>query len=113
MVSTICHWSSSNMERKIRSHQGLLTSEVGRVAVVETGNGEMRKGGFMKRCGKMEEKIEGKNSRRNAFRVPIGKGNHATRARGDFLLGGCDLGWIGYATMSVMNHAYARKVRAW
>jgi hypothetical protein len=67
----------------------------------------------MKRCGKMEEKIEEEKSRRNAFRVLVEKGNHATRARGDFFLGGCDLGWIiGYATMSVMNHAYARKVRA-
>jgi hypothetical protein len=51
------------------------------VAVVKTGNREMRKRGFIKRCGKMEEEEEEKRPRRNnAFRVFLERGIRATRA---------------------------------
>jgi L,D-peptidoglycan transpeptidase YkuD (ErfK/YbiS/YcfS/YnhG family) len=70
MASTICHWSSSkHREKKNLSHQGLLTSEVGRVAVVKTGNGEIEKRGFHEAVWKNGR---GKKKKKNQGATPSG-----------------------------------------
>ena len=115
MVSTICRWSSSDIEREKFFPPGLANKRGW------TGGGcrnreqrDEKKGVSSSGVEKWKRKKKKKDQGATTPSGSSSRGGFVRRVlsgRGDFFHGGCD--GFGYATMSVMNHAYAAKVRAW